>query len=195
MNLIGVRTLQDIILLKIHNAVGIWQYFYWQGAHGTQTSLSLPDLTVTLIRGFRSIRDLCDPVSLQDDVWLPQLISFANATVPYLSPDALEVIWKDIETAPCYKKLPEGLRDWFALVRAWGERDYEKSRPITEELLHKQGRIYSNQKNNFLLRLALISLIKQKDFKAAVALWSRYQSSSNPNTMLNLRMLAALAVS
>jgi len=178
-----------------HNAVGIWRYFYCQGAHGTQTFLSLPNSSVTLIRGFRSIRDLCDPVSLKDDVWLPQLISFANATVPYLPADALQVIWKDIETAPCYKKLPEGLRDWFALVRAWGERDYEKIRHITEKLLPKQGRIHSNQKNNFLLRLALISLIKQKDFKGAVALWSRYQSSSNPNIILNLRMLAALAVS
>ena len=178
-----------------HNAIGIWQYFYWQSAKGAQPVLSLPDSTVTLIRGFRSIRDQCDPVSLQDEVWLPQLISFANATVPYLPVDALDVIWQDIETAPCYAKLPEGLRGWIALVRAWGERDYEKMGHLIEELLPRHGKIYSNRKNNFLLRLALIGLIKQKDFKAAKALWSRYQGSSNPNTMLSLRMLAALAVS
>jgi len=177
-----------------HVAIGILQYFNWKVAKGPVPTISLPTSAVALIRNVRSIRDQCDQISLKGDAWLFQLIKLANAVVPYLPQDALEQIWTDIETASCYKKLPDEYRQWISLVRSWGERDYEKVKRLSFELLPKQGIIAASEKNKFLLRLALVSLIKHSDDETAKNLWFRYANIQSKE-ILSLRLLAALAIS
>lgn len=175
------------------DAVSIWQYYHWKTTGETPPSIPLSPSKISLVRAVRSIRNEYDPLSLQEDAWLSQLITLANATVPYLPPDALDQIWADLENAPCYDGLSEEMRRWIALVRGWGERDYKTVWLLTGQLLPSQGIIMASERNNFLLRLALISAIKHGDYDSARALFSRYRAIRN--LKLNLRLLAAIAAS
>ncbi|HAI69430.1 MAG TPA: hypothetical protein DCM38_08345, partial [Gammaproteobacteria bacterium] len=113
-------------------AMLIHQYFEWVTKKQVTPSLSMDGSTVATVRNVRTIHhQQCQPIGDEkwfsfemEKGWLPYLHFLAKATLPYLSPTEMEIIWADIETAPCFSHLPENIRHWFNLYKAVGNRDF-----------------------------------------------------------------------
>ncbi len=162
-------------------------HLYFQRVTGRNTRMPAPmamDM-MSIVRNIRSIHGQCAHDEMKS-VWFNNLGALAKATLPYLSPKEMEVIWRDIESAHCFSGLPDDIRNWVSLFKAVGERNHEEVLRLAGALLPDKT-IEASTKNNYLLEVSMLAHIVLKHEEAAIDLWKRYRSRSEPP--LTLRML------
>ena len=180
-------------------AMVIHQYFKWVTENQVPSSLQMDANTLAIVRNVRTLHNQqCPSIEKQDEwfdfemkeAWLPYLHYLAKETLPYLSPTEMEIIWADIEAAPCFARLPENIRHWFYLYRAVGNRDFEQVLQFSKLLL-PEDKIQSSEENNYLLMVSMLAHIALKQNDAALALLKRYNWRSEPP--IEIRLLGAIA--
>ena len=126
-----------------------------------------------------------------EESWLFYLRTLADTTLPYLSPQEIDVIWNDIESAPCFAQLPPTIQQWANLYKAIGQRNFQQILQFANELLPKASSIANSKENDYLLMVAMLAHIALQDYNSAMVLFGRYtQGTTLP---VELRLLAAIA--
>jgi len=202
-----IRTAPLSINENIHLRIGeaarkamvIHQYFKWVTDNQVPPSLQMDGNTVATVRNVRTLHhQQCPSVEKEDEWfsfemkegWLPYLHFLAKDTLPYLSPTEMEIIWADIEAAPCFTRLPENIRHWFNLYKAVGNRDFEQVWQFSKLLL-PDGKIQASENNNYLLMVSMLAHIALKRYEAALALLRRYNRRAEPP--IEIRLLGTIA--
>jgi hypothetical protein len=177
------------------------EYFEWTTGKSSPPSSPISANTLILLRNINSLHyQLCNPddtlnmtqfyIEMQGS-WLPYLHLLAETVLPYLSPKEMEIIWKEIETAPCFSYLPDNIHDWIYLYKAVGNRNFEEILQFSNKLL-PTGTIEAEKENNYLLTVAMLAHIVLKHDEAALTLWRRYRDQEQPP--IELRLLGAIAL-
>jgi len=179
---------------RAQQAMLIYHYFQSGAMTHIPTAPAMNSDTIAAVRAVRSLHyQSCQfPETkrahfgeMMEKGWLPYLHFLAAATIPYLSPQELAVIWHDIETAPCFATLPQSIHQWFKLYQAVSQRAFNQAAQHAEQQL-PQGIIAATESNNYLLATALLGHLLNQRYSAALALWQRYADNQNPPIVLRL---------
>jgi spermidine synthase len=165
-------------------AMAIHQYFKHAGGKAESVSIMLKSNSLMMIRNVRSIRDQCRLEELGEG-WLPWLDLLASATLPYLSPKEMEVIWKDIQSSRCYSSLPDSIRNWVELYKAVGARNYKGMLKYSVRMM-PPGLLKPSQQMDYLLTVSMLAQLALKDESAAADLCNRYTNRENPPVAIRL---------
>lgn len=174
------------------NTMRAWEagtiYAYFKAvADGASTEVPLADGIGAEVRSLRSIHSLCGPASLERG-WLVSLQKVMRRLLPYLSPVELEVVWRDIEAADCFRTLSPRVKVWASLYRAVGSRNLALAQDCALQLL-PAWEIKASEENNFLLAVAMLAQLQSGNPAAVMELWGRYEARQQPP--VELRLLAA----
>jgi hypothetical protein len=175
-------------------------YHYFQGIKTDQLPppTTMAGDTLAIIRNVRNLhQQQCPPAHPDwfkfemEESWLFYLRTLADKTLAYLSPQEMDVIWNDIESAPCFAQLPQTIQQWANLYKAIGQRNFQQILQFANELLPKVGSIADSKENDYLLMVAMLAHIALQEDDRAMALFRRYtQGTTLP---VELRLLAAIA--
>ncbi len=166
------------------SAMDILNYFKSVKNKKVRNTVKKPEI-LHLVEKIRSIHWWPKHTNLKKD-WLHNLHKFAKATLPYLSPEEMDFIWTDLESAVSLKNDSNFIKIWFNLYQAISRRDFKKMLAYSKILL-PVGNINKNLKNDLLLQTAILSCIVKKKYIEGIKLWDRYNSKSNPS--LSFRLL------
>lgn len=157
---------------------------------------SLEDDNVALVRSVASL--LYQPCPAKEGNgyaleiekgWLPYLQLLAQATLPYLSPSEMAIIWATVESSPCFSVLPEKVRRWLNLYQAVSSRNFEQVLQYASLLLPSEKSIPASLENYYLLVVTgLAHVALQHSEKEVLALWQRYQFPPDSSD-IELRLL------
>jgi spermidine synthase len=174
---------------KARQALAIYEYFNNSHSNQKNNSVTMNKASTQIVRNIRTIRNQCQPDQLVDG-WLSYLHSLAQITIPYLSPKQMAVIWKDIESSGCYTHLPDPIKNWINMYKAFSYRDYDKSLQYSMKLL-REGEIKASSENNYLLMVAMLSNIALNNNAGVRDLYNRYDNMIAPP--IEIRLLQAIA--
>ena len=152
---------------------------YFRNVNSTSTVDTINYLDRKIVRDIKSIHHQCKEEELKT-VWLGSLHAIAKATLPYLYPNEMEIIWNDIESAKCFSVLPEETSHWFYLYRAVSRRDFENVLNFSSLLLPEES-IKPSTENEYLLTAAMLAYIALNEHDKAISLFKRYQNKVKPS--------------
>ena len=152
---------------------------YFRNVNSTSTVDTINYLDRKIVRDIKSIHHQCKEEELKT-VWLGSLHAIAKATLPYLYPNEMEIIWNDIESAKCFSVLPEETNYWFYLYRAVSRRDFENILKFSSLLLPEES-IKPSTENEYLLTAAMLAYIALNEHDKAISLFKRYQNKDKPS--------------
>jgi len=126
-------------------------------------------------------------------LWINKLVTLANLTVPYLSPDELHAIWEAI-TPKCENGLNDDQLNWLELIKALSQRNSELIAIYSSNLLN-QGNHWNLQQQRIQFTAQMTALVKLKKIRLAQQLWKQhiarlYQDTAIPLPLLILDSLA-----
>jgi hypothetical protein len=136
--------------------------------------------------------DTCT-VEGDEGIWVHALLSQAESLVPYLSPEQLEPIWKQMESQRCFERLTPKQRDWLALVKAVGRRDAPQMASRAQHLL-KMG--YATERpdwGRFAVMAGMLGYIAAGKPGHSFILWANHGSKLIAMDDVDFRLLFALA--
>lgn len=113
------------------------------------------------------------------------------STYTYLSKEEMGLIWSVLESSKLYDAQPEELKKVLGLYKALSNRDFREALH-TAELFLPGGTIFSDEKNNFLLKIVLTAHIALGNRDAASRLWDRFDYGTIENLPIDLRLLGSL---
>jgi predicted membrane-bound spermidine synthase len=123
---------------------------------------------------------------------LDVLLTFANATVPFLTKQELDGIWQVVMQSACYSQLTDTDRNWIELLYSLSMGDADNISRISQRLLNAPMPLQPNQ-SEFLAASALLGSLLQNNPQAAAQIWeqinTRYHFNAESNVLL--RLLAA----
>ncbi|NJO15778.1 MAG: fused MFS/spermidine synthase [Thioploca sp.] len=183
---------------KAKQALAIYHYFQGIKTGQLPSPTSMEGETLAVIRNVRSLhQQQCPPTHPDwfkfeiEESWLFYLRTLADITLPYLSPQEMDVIWNDIESASCFAQLPQTIQQWTNLYKAISQRNFEQILQFANELLPQANSIADSKANDYLLMVAMLAHIALQDYNSAMVLFGRYtQGTILP---VELRLLAAIA--
>ena len=152
---------------------------YFRNVNSTSTVDTINYSYRKIVRDIKSIHHQCKEEELKT-VWLGSLHAIAKATLPYLYPNEMEIIWNDIESAKCFSALPEETNYWFYLYRAVSRRDFENILKFSSLLLPEES-IKPSTENEYLLTAAMLAYIALNEHDKAISLFERYQNKDKPS--------------
>ena len=152
---------------------------YFRAANSTSTVDTVNYLHRKIVRDIKSIHHQCKEEELKT-VWLGTLHAIAKATLPYLYPNEMEIIWNDIESAKCFSALPEETSHWFYLYRAVSRRDFKNVLKFSSLLLPEVSNKPSTE-IEYLLTAAMLAYIALNEQDKAISLFKRYQNKVKPS--------------
>jgi predicted membrane-bound spermidine synthase len=170
-------------------AMAIYQYFEnLKGKPRTNSNL-MNGNSIQIVRNIRSIHDSRRPDELTNE-WLRSLHSLAHATLPYLPPKQMVVIWNDVRSARWFASLPDSAVNWVKLYEALSYRDFKKALQYST-ILMPVGIIKATPENNYLLLVTMLSNVALQNYKGAVDAFNRYENQATPP--IEIRLLKAIA--
>jgi spermidine synthase len=161
-------------------ARAIYQYFI---------SMKNPKFVPTVAMSNRNFEMVKEMVSGKGDFNVLQELVYATLT--YLSREEMELIWNLMETSALYNAQPEGLKIVLKMYKALSSGDFGEAARISTSFL-PEGMIESNERNDFLLKVALLSHIASGNRKTAGKIWDRFVYKSIDALPLELRLLGSL---
>ncbi len=149
------------------------------------TTIQADSDTLHLLRSIRSFSLQCDAPVI-NITGISTLHQLSELTLPWLSAPEATAIWKSLKDIPCIELLSSEFQSWLSLYNSVAERDYATMLNISQKMLGNNS-IEATARNNYLLTLALLAAIQQKQSQHGVNLWHRYE---NKNTkIVELRVL------
>jgi len=138
----------------------------------------------------RVAMDCAEPALRGDKI--SAMFNVGTDVVPYLQAGELVSVWRWVETQPCGSQLNSVESEWLALFKAVGSRNPKQMAERAEHLLQGDGSM-TPQRTRYLVMVAMLGHIAQKDKAAASQLWSRYGAKiqSDPQSQMLFRILAA----
>jgi predicted membrane-bound spermidine synthase len=97
------------------------------------SNLALGTTDPAILAALRATFVSCAPMDVVAPLW-DQIVELA-AVNSLLPPTQLDPFWSQLAAAPCLHRLPDSYRQWIALFRAAGDRDYAAMRRYAEQLL------------------------------------------------------------
>jgi hypothetical protein len=119
--------------------------------------------------------------------WLNSLHVLAEVTLPYLSIRDMTVIWRDIESATSFSRLPESSLTWFNFYKAVSLRNFRRIKEMAIELLSGDKLTFTD-KNDYLLTALLLSHMALGEKEAAISVWKAYENQYNPPIEVRILM-------
>lgn len=162
--------------MKAKEARAIYQYCI---------SLKNPKFIPTIAMHQETHRLVRAMLSGNGDAAMLQEIVFATLT--FLSPQELPLVWSVIESSPLYRAQSEDMKRVLLLYKALGNRDFPEVRRIAAGYLPPEGPIKANERNDFLIKVSMLANIQLQDLEAAQELWDRYEQPEQ--LPLDLRLL------
>jgi predicted membrane-bound spermidine synthase len=169
---------------RARQAEAMGQYFAWKQGGAPPPTIELESETLGLVRAIRSIHGQCDPRELAAG-WLPAGETLATQTLPFLTREQLEFIWRDIETAPCFDELPPEAAALLALLRAIGADDHEQVAVLCG------AEMSAGRERPFVVHAAMAAHIARGRAGEALPVWERHVAQRRGD--IHLRWLAAQA--
>jgi hypothetical protein len=169
---------------RARQAEAMGQYFAWKQGGAPPPTIELESETLGLVRAIRSIHGQCDPRELAAG-WLPAVETLATQTLPFLTREQLEFIWRDIETAPCFDELPPEAASLLALLRAIGADDHEQVAVLCG------AEMSAGRERPFVVHAAMAAHIARGRAGEALPVWERHVAQRRGD--IHLRWLAAQA--
>ena len=114
-------------------------------------------------------------VLLSEDERLGRLYNLAIATVPYLSPEELEPMWKTVGSGACVALSSDRERLWRDLFKASGRRDAVLMLEAARTLLASEHDL-PWQAHHYLLTAGMLGALAQGNRSESLRLWERYKS-------------------
>ncbi len=120
------------------------------------------------------------------------LLTFANATIPFLTRQELGRIWQVVKQTPCHDQLSTTLQDWTDLLLAVSKEDGFMMSETALRLLNETSSPDVTQ-GEFLVGSALLGKLLTNDQPGAAVIWRQYHERFrlNPHSSLLIRLLAA----
>ncbi|HEX9933843.1 MAG TPA: hypothetical protein VGB38_01500, partial [bacterium] len=178
------------VLAKTYQASAIFRYFKQLPKPDSECIRSLNQSSLELIRMFRSIHFQKNPDEL-DKTWLSSLHMLMNQVLPFLSPEQMSILWKDLDRAPAAAALSDSIKAWLRLYRAVANRDVPAMLKHATALL-PDSTISSGNANQYCLSAAMLANIVMGNDQKAVDLWNRYENKKTPPiTLLLLKETAS----
>jgi len=166
---------------------------YYAGGVRALTAMQLRD---ALLRGSEApegsaLRALFDwERSCEAGLPLTALLEIAQLVIPELSPAELEAIWRHVEKGTCASRLDARDRAWLGFLRACGERDPQRMRAASVELLvHDNGLRPGSAR--YVVAAGMLGAIGSGDAEAARAIWATWKDRLPTGEDLLLRTLTA----
>jgi spermidine synthase len=190
------------IALQARQAKQIYHYFQALQADKSPYSVPLDSNSLVMVQNFRELHHSPCPVGevevkgftgQLETAWLPYLKMLMEATLPFLSPMEMEMIWRDLEAVPSVSCLPESLHHWISLYKAVGNRQFEQVLQEASALL-PEGRITPSADHNYLVMVSLLAYLALQQPDAALTFWHRYVYEKVDHLPIELRWLVAVAV-
>lgn len=120
-----------------------------------------------------------------DVTWMPAVHYLFQTVIPYLSSKQMDVIWKDLQSAPCYANLPDNTKDWLELYKAVSDRHSQRAFNHSLKLL-PQGVIRNTPENRYILSIMMMTSISLNEQNQALKVFNRYENFINPPLALRL---------
>ena len=117
--------------------------------------------------------------------WFTALRKVMKTTLPFFSPEEMERLFRDIESAPGYSSLSAGIKQWVTLFKSQGTRDYQTAAELSGRML-PAGIIPVTGPNDYLITINMFSHIALKQYDQALDTWSRRKSGIEPSFLLQL---------
>lgn len=108
---------------------------------------------------------------LSPDEWWDAIATTANLVTVYLPPAASDEVWSRVRGSSCFAKLPEPVRNWFALFEAIGRRDPKAMADLGERLL---AGTHSPEQAKYFYGAAMTGLLASGRRDDARQLYVRY---------------------
>lgn len=120
------------------------------------------------------------------------LFNVAANIASYLRPNELEVIWKSIETGPCYSALSPIEKVYISFFKAVGRRDAELMTSTSKTLLDNDHEL-APVRLQYLVAAGMLGNLAQGNKTESYKLWSAYRNRmfGNNKPPLLFRFLAA----
>ncbi|MCK4587951.1 MAG: hypothetical protein KAU29_11430, partial [Gammaproteobacteria bacterium] len=118
---------------------------------------------------FQCKKEKLDVVLIRDTAY--QLV---KATTPYLGKNDLTKLWKTIQTAPCYKRIPYFTKVWLDLHKEIATQNFSEALKFAKIILNKFKLTESKELNEYLFAATLISAMKTNELKLARSFWQAY---------------------
>jgi hypothetical protein len=164
--------------IEAREARAIYQYFI---------SLKNPNFVPTIAMNQKNFDAVQAMISGKGNFNALQEIVYATLT--YLSGEEMVLIWNVLESSPLYEAQPEGLKRVLSMYKAMSNRDFNEVLRTAERLL-PGGTIRADERNNFLLKVVLLSHMALGNHEAAERVWERYEYGES--LPIELRLLASL---
>ncbi|HKA45022.1 MAG TPA: hypothetical protein VKF40_23770 [Burkholderiales bacterium] len=168
LELLGVR-------LAVTDTTSITASEYYRASQLYRAATVLRDASTAVPR--RAAASCAEPAVRGDKI--DGMLNVGMAVVPYLRPEELVPIWRWIETQPCGSQLNAVENDWLALLKMIGNRNSKEMTKLAEHLL--QGGGLTPQRTRYLVMVAMLGHIAQRNKPAARELWSRYRGEIAPD--------------
>ncbi|MGD8593371.1 MAG: fused MFS/spermidine synthase, partial [Gammaproteobacteria bacterium] len=115
----------------------------------------------------------CAPASTSQKIDV--LLTFANATTPFLSKQELDSIWQVVTQSGCYARLTDIDKDWIKLLRSLSTGDADSMSRVSRHLLNNPT-LPNPSHDEFLLGSALLADLLLNQSQEAAQIWQRYHS-------------------
>ena len=179
----------SILSYRAHQGKAIFQYFRYLEDRNYTPTIPMDQKTTQIVRSFRLIHEICESRDIIEN-WFPSTSYLLDLTLPYLSSQEMKMIWSDIESAPCFAKIPSEVMGLVNLYRALGNRDFDQVLKLSSQLL-PSSTIKVSRWNDYFLMAAMLANLALEKKDAAKELWDRYENKENP--IIELRLLSAIA--
>jgi len=119
--------------------------------------------------------------------------TMAIHVVPFLNPDELDAVWKNLESGACVRSFTLRDRQWIALLKAVGKKD-GRTMAGTARALLEQEQDLSEGPMTYLIATGMLGHLVQGEREESLRLWQKYQSRiGGDQQALLFRFLAALS--
>ena len=122
----------------------------------------------------------------------PSLVRVLQYTVPELSIQEVEAIFRELGSGPCAASFPPVERQWLTLLRAVGWRDGAGMASAARRLLSTEP-VLSPQSRHYAVAAGMLGALAQGDPAGAREIWSRFGTPIASDRDLLLRTLVTRA--
>lgn len=176
-------------LRSIHTAMLLRDHFVGQSAlNAAVLPVAVRNTVITTERLLRE----CN--TNQDSELLITLINgIAAQLTPYLQPDELERIWKEIEWEACMDTWSPHLQRWFSLVKAVSARDARPMAALSRQLLESGDDASDVSRVRYLVATSMLGQLSVGNRRGAMTSWRKYGNPAMAGGELSavLRLLVA----
>ena len=133
-----------------------------------------------------ALANSCQSINVPS-TWIDDLIALATVTVPYLSPNELQSMWKTI-TPKCENGLDDDQLNWLEFVQALSQRDSETIAIYSTALL-EQGGHWNIQQQRLLFAALMTAQIQLQKYHLARELWQQHVAGLYQDEQIPLQLL------